>query len=308
MPEEFHVCVSYSRKDIEYVSAVVAALETANVHVFWDKNEEAALWGTNLRRKLAFIYQQAKYCVVFHSAAYQKSVWTQYELGHAGMRALHEESLLVARLDDTPMPLELSTLVWIDVGERSPETIAELIVAKVKDEEVRPRERTRWQKIKDYVRYRVWRIAAVLALLIALAAGVAERYRPSHTSVAFERAANTIVVRVENSGRRPSELVGGRLKFKRVPLKETELAVVRNEPSHVERGKGERNLLPVKLELFRTRPIKKEEVIDQLASGEVTLEIDVKESNETEPRRRPLEPLPAEKMKPFIEKWVPDVQ
>ena len=309
MPEEFEVCISYARKNVEYVSAVVAALEKANVRVFFDRNYEATLWGTNLRRKLAFIYQNAKFCVVFLSAAYQESVWTQYELAHAGMRALHEDSLLPVRLDDTEPPLELSHLVWIEVGERTPETIAELIVAKVKGEEVRPRKRTRSQKIKDYVRYRVWRIGAVLALIVALAALAIYQHRPSRTMVRFDHATqNFIVLRVENSGAFPSQLTGYRLKFQDVPLENTELRMLRTERRSVEPGEvGLRNLLPSELELIPTLQfVEKQEIERRLAAGVVTLEVDVTESDEASPRTRP-ERMPANEIGPFIRKWVPDV-
>ena len=307
MPEDFDVCVSYSRHDIDYVEKVVAALEAANVRVFYDKNEEAALWGSNLRRKLASIYQKARFCVVFLSAAYQESVWTQYELGHAGMRALHEDSLLPVRLDDAEVPLELSTIIWIDGRDRPPETIADLIVHKVHSGDVQPRPpRPFLQKLKDYVRYRIWRFAAVVALLIALGVSLLWLTRPSSTDVRFDHGTpHTLVVRVENSGGRSSELIDARLRFHGQPLKNADLVMVQKENRAIEPNGGWRNFRPSKLELEPTVRFENErELLEQLR-GDVTLEYQVRESDEAEGSWR-TERVPVGRIQSFIEKWVPD--
>jgi hypothetical protein len=311
MAEEFDVCVSYARKNGRYVRRVVDALQGAGLSVYFDVDREAETAGKNLPEELLAVYGSAKRCcLLFLSAAYAKSDWAKQERRSAIARAFKEDGYLIpVRLDRTKLPFLLPDTTWIDARNRAPEHIAHVIIKKITGTEPPPRPWLR--EVLDYLRYRSRGAIASIAVLLALAGLGAYRLRPSQTSFAFDHPTqDMIVVRVENSGGRPSRLVSSRLKFDGVPVEDTELRMVRTEPATIEPGHSERDFLPVGLELFpaldpaTSQPAGKAEIL--LAHGVATLEVDIAESNEASPRRRS-ERVPAEKIRPFIERWVPDV-
>jgi hypothetical protein len=92
------------------------------------------LWGKDLFAHLDDIYQnQGRYCVLFVSEAYGRKVWTTHERESAQARALraHEEYVLPARFDDTAIPGLRSTLGYVDLREKSPSELSDLIAKKV---------------------------------------------------------------------------------------------------------------------------------------------------------------------------------
>ena len=84
---EYDVAVSFAGEDRTHVSALVKALESRGVEVFYDFNESARLWGKDLELELAQIYaQEARYMVICLSASYPVKDWTRFEL-EIGKRA-----------------------------------------------------------------------------------------------------------------------------------------------------------------------------------------------------------------------------
>jgi hypothetical protein len=71
--------------------------------------------------------------VLFVSSAYASKLWTKRELASAQARALreHSEYVLPARLDDTDIPGLTPTIAYIDLRQKSPNELADLIVSKV---------------------------------------------------------------------------------------------------------------------------------------------------------------------------------
>lgn len=128
----FDVCLSFAGEDRLYVEGVAAALLSAGVTVFYDNYEQVSLWGKDLYQHLDDVYRnRGTYCVVFISRAYSRKLWTKHELRSAQGRAFEEnrEYILPVRLDDTELAGVLPTTGY--VSNKSPEDLAELIIAKL---------------------------------------------------------------------------------------------------------------------------------------------------------------------------------
>jgi hypothetical protein len=126
------VCLSFAGENRQYVERVAEALRALGVELFYDRYEQASLWGRDLYQHLDEVYRKrAKFCVVFISEAYSQKLWTKHELRSAQARALEEnrEYILPVRLDDTELPGVLPTIGYI--RDKSPEELAELINQKL---------------------------------------------------------------------------------------------------------------------------------------------------------------------------------
>lgn len=131
---QYDVAFSFAGEDREYVERVAERLRAAGVRVFYDKYEQVQLWGEDLYQRLDDVYrQQARYCVIFASAAYRDKVWTKHELRSAQARALEDHRLYIlpARFDDTKIPGILPTTVYVDLRDLSPEELANMIREKL---------------------------------------------------------------------------------------------------------------------------------------------------------------------------------
>jgi hypothetical protein len=131
---EFDVCFSFAGEDRAYVEQVAAKLKSFGVAVFYDRYEQAELWGKDLYVHLDEVYRiKARYCVIFISENYVKKLWTSHERRSAQARAFEEnrEYILPARFDDTPVPGILRTVGHISLGGLSPLKFAKLIKAKI---------------------------------------------------------------------------------------------------------------------------------------------------------------------------------
>ena len=65
---EYDIALSYAREDIAIADAIAAGLENAGVRVFYDRHEQASLWGTRLDARLLEIYtERARVRVVLAS-------------------------------------------------------------------------------------------------------------------------------------------------------------------------------------------------------------------------------------------------
>lgn len=104
------------------------------VSVFYDKYEQAGLWGTDLYVHLTEVYRtKAQYTLVFISKYYKDKVWTNHERRAAQSRALEEshEYILPVRFDDTEISGILPTIGYIDSRQSSPVQIAILVQQKL---------------------------------------------------------------------------------------------------------------------------------------------------------------------------------
>jgi hypothetical protein len=155
MDYEFDVTLSFAGENRDYVEKVASVLEKEGVKVFYDKFEQADLWGKDLGIHFDYVYRKsAKYCIPFISEFYKKKVWTNYEIRTAIARAIesNEEYILPARFDDTEIEGIRPTLGYIDLRDFTPEKFAALIIQKLKREPGKPIvETTQTNKGKIYL-------------------------------------------------------------------------------------------------------------------------------------------------------------
>ena len=131
---DYDVCLSFAGENRIYVEGVACKLRERGIRVFYDKYEEVQLWGKDLYVHLDDVYRNtARYCVLFISAAYRDRLWTNHERRSAQARAFQEnqEYLLPARFDDTSIPGLLTTVGYIDLRDKSPAELAEMIETKI---------------------------------------------------------------------------------------------------------------------------------------------------------------------------------
>jgi len=117
-----------------YVEAVAAVLKARGVSVFYDKYEEATLWGKDLVEHLDAVYGGgARYCMIFSSAEYAEKVWSTHERRSALERAVNAriEYILPVRFDDTELPGIRSTVGYVRAQAKTPEALADPILQKL---------------------------------------------------------------------------------------------------------------------------------------------------------------------------------
>jgi hypothetical protein len=131
---EHDVALSFAGEDRAYVEMVAGQLIARGITVFYDRYEQADLWGKDLYVHLTEIYRnRARYTLIFISKHYKEKVWTNHERRAAQSRALEEarEYILPARFDDTEIPGLLPTTCFIDLRLNSPVQIALLLCEKL---------------------------------------------------------------------------------------------------------------------------------------------------------------------------------
>lgn len=133
-PREYDVVLSYAGEQRDYVAQVAASLDARDVDYFFDVKEEATLWGKDLVVHFDQVFRQlGRYCVMFISAAYAEKVWPTHERKAALARAIQErtEYILPVRFDDTEVPGLSPSIGYISASSKSPQQLAELIIAKL---------------------------------------------------------------------------------------------------------------------------------------------------------------------------------
>jgi len=121
---EFEIALSFAGEDRGYVDQVANILRDSGVKVFYDLFEEANLWGKNLYDHLSDIYQnKALYTIMFISEHYARKMWPSHERQAMQARAFqeHQEYILPARFDGTPIPGVLPTVAYIALAGRTPQ-------------------------------------------------------------------------------------------------------------------------------------------------------------------------------------------
>src|SRR5271166_339724 len=105
--KDYHVALSFTGEDRDYVRRVAAALTRMGLRVFYDRYDTSSMWGKDLYEYLRRVYfERAMYTVMFISKSYAEKLWTNHERESAQARAFqeHKEYILPARFDDTSIP------------------------------------------------------------------------------------------------------------------------------------------------------------------------------------------------------------
>lgn len=130
----YEVVLSYAGENRDYVHQVAEFLKNHGIDPFYDRHEEASLWGKDLAEELDIVYRtEGRYCVMFISKHYAEKVWPTHERRAALARAVEErkEYILPARFDDTEVPGIRPTLSYIDLSRKTPEDLGRLILQKL---------------------------------------------------------------------------------------------------------------------------------------------------------------------------------
>jgi hypothetical protein len=133
-PYSYDVALSFAGSDRPYVHRVAERLKGESLRVFYDQDEEVALWGEDLVELLDAVYREkARFVVMFVSEAYRDREWTRFERKSALARALTERSayVLPARFDHTALPGLRPTIGYLSLETMTPEDLADRIVRKV---------------------------------------------------------------------------------------------------------------------------------------------------------------------------------
>lgn len=130
----YDVCLSFSGKDRPLVDQVAQELQRRSVRVFYDRFQQVELWGKELHEYLDQVYQhRARFAVPFLSVHYAESDWARQEMVSALNRAMRNkgEYILPVRLDDTLFAGLSESIGWVDMGEQTPASLAELVCRKL---------------------------------------------------------------------------------------------------------------------------------------------------------------------------------
>ena len=131
---KFDIALSFAGEDRGYVDQVANMLRSSGIKIFYDKFEEANLWGKNLYDYLSEIYMnKARYTIVFISVHYEQKMWPNHERQAMQARAFQEnqEYILPVRFDNTSVPGILPTIGYIDLREKSPADFVDIIHKKL---------------------------------------------------------------------------------------------------------------------------------------------------------------------------------
>ncbi len=132
---KYDVVLSFAGEDRGLAEKIARMLKADSFDVFYDKYEDASLWGKNLYEHLSEIYsQRGKYCVMFLSKSYDTKQWPTHERRAAQERAFNEnkEYILPIRIDDTKIPGILDTIAYLDIREKSIDEIYNILKKKLK--------------------------------------------------------------------------------------------------------------------------------------------------------------------------------
>lgn len=131
---DYNIALSFAGEDREYVEKIAYGLKASGVKVFYDKFQTAKLWGKDLYQYLNNIYKnEADYCIIFISEAYQKKAWTQHELASAQNRAFldDKEYILPIYIDMVSIPGINDTTGYIKKDEYTIPQLIDLILEKL---------------------------------------------------------------------------------------------------------------------------------------------------------------------------------
>ena len=133
---EYDVAVSFAGPDRSAVESLVEALKARGLEVFYDFDQQAALWGKDLKVELARVYSQdAQFMVVCLSDAYPERDWPsfEFEIGKAAAGKRTGDYLLPLVVGQTrPAIVGLpATVGHMSLENHSVDEVADLIQEKI---------------------------------------------------------------------------------------------------------------------------------------------------------------------------------
>ena len=130
----YDVAVSFSGEIRHIVESFVDNAKVKGLNVFYDFDQEAQLWGLNLRDKLADVYSnEALYMIIFLSKSYPEKDWPSFELaiGKKASEKRTHEYLLPIRVDDVDIVGIKDTIGLIDLRNHNIEYVVDILMQKI---------------------------------------------------------------------------------------------------------------------------------------------------------------------------------
>jgi len=133
--QDYDVAISFAGQDRDTAEQLASELSSRGLSVFYDRDQQANLWGKDLYQHLADVYSsRARFCLVLVSQHYLGRAWTKHELSSAQSRAFQQDAeyILPVRLDDTELPGLPVTVGYLDLRQVSLAAVADAAVTKVR--------------------------------------------------------------------------------------------------------------------------------------------------------------------------------
>lgn len=130
----YDVAVSFAGDIRSKVEEFVRALQDRGLSVFYDFDQQAMLWGQDLRVLLSQVYSsEALYMVVFLSESYPERDWTEFEvsIGKVAAKKHTQEYLLPVLVDDVKVVGVADTIGHVDFRKVDVERAADMLAEKV---------------------------------------------------------------------------------------------------------------------------------------------------------------------------------
>lgn len=130
----YDVAVSFAGDVRPQVEGFVRALQERGLSVFYDFDQQALLWGQDLRVLLDRVYStEALYMVVFLSQSYPERDWTEFEVsvGKSAAKKRTQEYLLPVIVDDVKVVGIADTVAHLDLRRIDVERAADILAEKV---------------------------------------------------------------------------------------------------------------------------------------------------------------------------------
>ena len=128
---KFDVALTYASEQREYVGEVALILKRKGIKVFYDRFEEARLWGRDLVERFQEVYYvESRWCMMFISKDYVRKAWPSQERQFALDRQVreHGEYILPVRFNDTPVPGLSTSIHFADGVKNTPTQLVELFL------------------------------------------------------------------------------------------------------------------------------------------------------------------------------------
>jgi len=128
----YDIAVSFAGEQRPFVRQIVQMLSDAGVAVFYDEDQQAAIWGRDLVELLDDVYRkQAFRTLMFISKEYAEKHWPTHERRAALARSIlgnDEPYILPVRMDDTDISGVLPTTHHLDARHHAPDDIVETVL------------------------------------------------------------------------------------------------------------------------------------------------------------------------------------
>ena len=131
---QYQVALSFAGEERSYVEEVAHHLQAWSIVLFYDRFEQARLWGRSGVEAFDDVFaRRAAYVVMFISEAYVAKAWPRLERRAALSRMIQEdrEYILPVRFDDTRVPGLPADIQYLKADQYTPAALAAMIAEKL---------------------------------------------------------------------------------------------------------------------------------------------------------------------------------